>query len=44
MRLDAIREMLPWFHGEYKVILQDKTELRWSRRYVTRRPELLRNP
>jgi two-component system, LytTR family, response regulator len=43
VRLDAIREMLPWFHGEYKVVLQDKTELRWSRRYVTRRPELLRN-
>lgn len=42
VRLDAIREMQPWFHGEYKVILQDKTELRWSRRYVTRRPELLR--
>jgi two-component system, LytTR family, response regulator len=44
VRLDAIREMLPWFHGEYKVILQDKTEVRWSRRYVTRRPELLRTP
>jgi two-component system, LytTR family, response regulator len=44
VRLDAIREMLPWFHGEYKVILNDKTELRWSRRYVTRRPELLRSP
>jgi two-component system LytT family response regulator len=43
VRLDAIREMLPWFHGEYKVILHDKTELRWSRRFVTRRPELLRN-
>ncbi|HEX4381135.1 MAG TPA: LytTR family DNA-binding domain-containing protein [Candidatus Acidoferrum sp.] len=43
VRLDAIREMLPWFHSEYKVILHDKTELRWSRRYVTRRPELLRN-
>ena len=44
VRLDAIREMLPWFHGEYRVILHDKTELRWSRRYVTRRPELLRTP
>ena len=43
VRLDAIREMLPWFHGEYKVVLHDKTELRWSRRYVGRRPELLRN-
>jgi two-component system LytT family response regulator len=42
VRLDAIRELLPWFHGEYKVILQDNTELRWSRRYVTERPELLR--
>jgi two-component system LytT family response regulator len=42
VRLDAIRELLPWFHGEYKVILHDNTELRWSRRYVTERPELLR--
>ena len=42
VRLDAIREMLPWFHGEFKVILHDKTELRWSRRYISRRPELLR--
>jgi two-component system LytT family response regulator len=42
VRLDAIRELLPWFHGEYKVLLQDNTELRWSRRYVTERPELLK--
>jgi two-component system LytT family response regulator len=42
VRLDAIRELLPWFHGEYKVILQDNTELRWSRRYVTERSELLK--
>ncbi len=42
VRLDAIRELLPWFHGEYKVILHDDTELRWSRRYVSRHPELLR--
>jgi two-component system LytT family response regulator len=42
VRLDAIRELQPWFHGEYKVILRDNTELRWSRRYVTQRPELLR--
>jgi two-component system LytT family response regulator len=42
VRLDAIRELLPWFHGEYQVILQDNTELRWSRRYVTERPELLK--
>jgi two-component system, LytTR family, response regulator len=42
VRLDAIRELLPWFHGEYKVILKDRTELRWSRRYVKQRPELLK--
>jgi two-component system LytT family response regulator len=44
VRLDAIRELLPWFHGEYKVILHDKTEIRWSRRYVSQRPELLKVP
>jgi two-component system LytT family response regulator len=42
VRLEAIREMLPWFHGEYKVVLHDSTELRWSRRYVSQRPELLK--
>ncbi len=44
VQLDAIRELLPWFHGEYKVILQDNTELRWSRRYVSQRPELVKLP
>jgi two-component system LytT family response regulator len=42
VRLDAIRELLPWFHGEYRVVLHDGKELRWSRRYVSRRPELLK--
>jgi two-component system LytT family response regulator len=42
VRLDAIRELLPWFHGEYNVILKDATELRWSRRYIKQRPELLK--
>lgn len=44
VRLEAIRELLPWFHGEYKVVLHDSTELRWSRRYITQRPELLKLP
>ena len=43
VRLDAIRELLPWFHGEYKVMLHDSTELRWSRRYVSLRPEFLKH-
>lgn len=42
VKLDAIRELVPWFHGEYKVLLKDATELRWSRRYVKERPELLK--
>jgi two-component system LytT family response regulator len=42
VRLEAIRELLPWFHGEYKVVLHDNTELRWSRRYISQRPELLK--
>jgi len=44
VKLDAIRELLPWFHGEYKVMLHDDTELHWSRRYVSQRPELLKHP
>ena len=44
VRLEAIRELLPWFHGEYKVVLHDNTELRWSRRYVAQRPEILKLP
>lgn len=33
VRLDAIKELQPWFHGDYRVLLQDGTELMWSRRY-----------
>jgi two-component system, LytTR family, response regulator len=44
VRLDAIRELVPWFHGEYKVVLHSGMELRWSRRYVSLRPELLKPP
>jgi len=33
VRLDAIREMQPWFHGDYRVVLKDGTTLSWSRRY-----------
>src|SRR5215475_15000036 len=42
VKVEAILEMQPWFHGEYKVVLKDGTELRWSRRYLKERPELLR--
>jgi two-component system, LytTR family, response regulator len=41
VNLDAIKEMHPWFHGDYKATLYDGTELMWSRRYAARRPDAL---
>jgi two-component system LytT family response regulator len=33
VRLDAIAELQPWFHGDARVVLRDGSVLRWSRRY-----------
>jgi two-component system, LytTR family, response regulator len=33
VRLDAIRELHPWSHGDYRIVLNDGTVLSWSRRY-----------
>jgi two-component system LytT family response regulator len=33
VRISAIRELKPYFHGDYMVYLQDGTELKLSRRY-----------
>jgi two-component system, LytTR family, response regulator len=33
VRFDAIKEMQPWFHGDYRVVMRDGTTLMWSRRY-----------
>jgi two-component system, LytTR family, response regulator len=33
VNVDCIREMQPWFHGERRVVLQDGTELTWTRRF-----------
>lgn len=33
VRLDAVRELQPWFHGDYRVILKSGETLTWSRRY-----------
>ena len=33
VRLDAVREIQPWSHGDYRVVLHDGTILSWSRRY-----------
>jgi len=34
VRLDSIRELQPWFHGEYKIAMKDGATITWSRRYV----------
>jgi two-component system LytT family response regulator len=33
VRLDAIREVQPWFHGDARVVLRNGVVLTWSRRY-----------
>lgn len=33
VRLDAVRSMVEWSHGDYKVVMNDGTELMWSRRF-----------
>ncbi|MGH9847068.1 MAG: LytR/AlgR family response regulator transcription factor [Blastocatellia bacterium] len=41
VNLDRIRELQPWSHGEYHVILHDGTQLTLSRSYRNRLHELL---
>lgn len=41
VRLDRIRELKPWFHGEYRIILLDGTQLTLSRNYRDRLQEAL---
>jgi two-component system LytT family response regulator len=33
VRLDAVKELHPWFHGDYRVVMHDGATLTWSRRY-----------
>jgi len=41
VNLEKIKELQPWFHGEYVVILRDGTQLTMSRSYRSNLPELL---
>lgn len=36
VRLDAIAEIQPWSHGDFRVVLHDGTTLSWSRRWHLR--------
>ncbi|MGH9900141.1 MAG: LytR/AlgR family response regulator transcription factor [Pyrinomonadaceae bacterium] len=40
VNMDSIRELQPWFHGEYKVILHSGKDLTLSRNYRSRLHEL----
>jgi two-component system, LytTR family, response regulator len=40
VNVESIRELHPWFHGEYRIILNDGVELSWSRRYLDRNSNL----
>lgn len=42
IRIDFIRELQKWTHGEYRIILQSDHTLMWTRRYLDRHSELLR--
>jgi two-component system LytT family response regulator len=42
VRIDFINELRKWFHGEYKIVLRSGVVVTWTRRYVGRRPDLLR--
>jgi two-component system LytT family response regulator len=33
VRFDAIKELHPWFHGDYHVVMTDGARLTWTRRY-----------
>jgi two-component system LytT family response regulator len=41
VNVDHIRELQPWFHGEYVVILQDGTRLMASRVFSDRLDRLI---
>jgi len=42
VNIDEIAEIHPWFHGDYKILMRDGSEIAWSRRYAALRPDLLR--
>ncbi len=33
VRIDAVREVHPWSHGDYRVVMRDGATRTWSRRY-----------
>ncbi len=44
VNIDRIQELQPWFHGEYRIVLQDGVELTLSRSYREKLNEFLGRP
>ena len=42
IRIDFIRELQKWTHGEYRILLQSGHTLMWTRSYLDRHSDLLR--
>ncbi len=42
VNIDEIEEIRPWFHGDYKLLMRDGTEIAWSRRFAAKRSDLLK--
>jgi two-component system LytT family response regulator len=36
VRVGAIKEVQPWFHGEYRIVLADGATITWTRTYLDR--------
>lgn len=41
VNLESIKELQPWFHGEYKIILKNDKEISWSRRFMDKNSDLI---
>jgi two-component system LytT family response regulator len=41
VNLESIKELQPWFHGEYKIILKDGKEISWSRRFMDKNSDVI---
>ena len=36
VRIDAVAEIQPWFHGDAKIVLKNSEVIAWSRRFRSR--------
>ena len=43
MKIDRIKEMQPWFHGEYRIIMENGKQLALSRNYRANLQEAVGN-